>query len=383
MYIILWRLYLWTKMAKKKDISVDWTDSASTYPCQLPFFPLYVYYFHFLCKKIVPALPLFVIASSFFCVSTIVARCYSCNSIFIRILGIFLQHIKKTKSATCCTRISILQCTQGAFSLLHRRTAPSINNIDHLYDLYEASVLFILYQKFETNISRNKTASFPISTFMYLGEIHIFPRSVLFEISFTLKAKKKWTTRINCFHLWTILFKIGYKKFLLDSLRPFIWSAGFVLQRTFCVSTVGVRKCRNPVQYGERSCLYVQQRLYSREHSHRRLKDAIWASDLLLLCLWLPPWIPATDNPIPSPRLLTLSEIIIRRKDRHDNQRRDLQLAVLLITILEIGGGIEEANTACRICVYIRIFSSLRQDPLTWSEPAIFGGFSARFLFAY
>jgi hypothetical protein len=38
-------------------------------------------------------------------------------------------------------RISILQCTQGR-SLQHRRTAPSINNNDHLYDLYEASVLF-------------------------------------------------------------------------------------------------------------------------------------------------------------------------------------------------------------------------------------------------
>ncbi len=37
---------------------------------------------------------------------------------------------------------------------------------------------------------------------MYLGAIFVFPRSVLFGISFTLKAKKKLTTRINCFHLW-------------------------------------------------------------------------------------------------------------------------------------------------------------------------------------
>ncbi len=48
----------------------------------------------------------------------------------------------------------------------------------------------------------------PISTFMYLGAIYIFPRLVLFEISITLKTKKKLTTRINCFHLWSVI-KIG------------------------------------------------------------------------------------------------------------------------------------------------------------------------------
>ncbi len=73
--------------------------------------------------------------------------------------------------------------------------------------------------------------------------------------------------------------------------------------------------------------------------------------------LWLPPWIPATDNPIPSPRRLpnTIRNYFIRWKDRHDNQRHDLQLAVFLITILEIGGGIGESYTAGRICVYTRI----------------------------
>jgi hypothetical protein len=34
---------------------------------------------------------------------------------------------------------------------------------------------------------------------MYLGAIYIFPRSVLLGISFTLKAKKKFTSRINLF----------------------------------------------------------------------------------------------------------------------------------------------------------------------------------------
>ncbi len=60
--------------------------------------------------------------------------------------------------------------------------------------IYCRSVYYALYRKVETNIQEMKCmASFPISTFMYLGEIYIFPRSVLFGISFTLKAKKKLT----------------------------------------------------------------------------------------------------------------------------------------------------------------------------------------------
>ncbi len=58
-----------------------------------------------------------------------------------------------------------------------------------------------LYRKFEKHIPRkwNCGVLFPIATFMYPGAI--FPQSILFGISFTLKAKKKLTTRINCFPL--------------------------------------------------------------------------------------------------------------------------------------------------------------------------------------
>jgi hypothetical protein len=52
-------------------------------------------------------------------------------------------------------------------------------------------------------------ASLPISTFTYLGGIYIFPPWVLFGNSYTLKAKKKLTARINCFHLWSIIFQSG------------------------------------------------------------------------------------------------------------------------------------------------------------------------------
>jgi hypothetical protein len=33
--------------------------------------------------------------------------------------------------------------------------------------------------------------------------------NVLFEVSFTLKPNKKLATRINCFHLWSVIFQIG------------------------------------------------------------------------------------------------------------------------------------------------------------------------------
>ncbi len=55
----------------------------------------------------------------------------------------------------------------------------------------------------------NCTASFPISTFMFLEAIYIFPPLVIFWISFTLESKKKLTTRINCFHLWSVIFRRG------------------------------------------------------------------------------------------------------------------------------------------------------------------------------
>ncbi len=45
---------------------------------------------------------------------------------------------------------------------------------------------------------------------MYLGAIYIFARSVFFGISFTLKAKKKLTGRVNCFHLWSLIFQIEH-----------------------------------------------------------------------------------------------------------------------------------------------------------------------------
>ncbi len=52
-------------------------------------------------------------------------------------------------------------------------------------------------------------ALLPIFTFTCLGAIYIFPPWVLFGKSFTLKAKQKLTTRINCFHLCSIIFQIG------------------------------------------------------------------------------------------------------------------------------------------------------------------------------
>ncbi len=42
-----------------------------------------------------------------------------------------------------------------------------------------------------------------------MGAIYIFPRLVLFKISFTLKAKQKLTPWINCIHLWSEIFLIG------------------------------------------------------------------------------------------------------------------------------------------------------------------------------
>ncbi len=51
--------------------------------------------------------------------------------------------------------------------------------------------------------------------------IDIFPQSVLFGISFTLKAKKKLTTTINCFHSWSVIDQI-------ENLvcRSFMWTLG-------------------------------------------------------------------------------------------------------------------------------------------------------------
>ncbi len=58
-----------------------------------------------------------------------------------------------------------------------------------------------LYRNFETKIPGNETArpSFPVSKFMYLEAIYIFPRSVLLGISTTLEPKKQLTFLIgNC-----------------------------------------------------------------------------------------------------------------------------------------------------------------------------------------
>ncbi len=66
MYIFLWRLYLWNKNGKEERFFCRLNWLHLHLPLSATSFPLYVYYFHFLWKKIVPALPLYVNASSVF-----------------------------------------------------------------------------------------------------------------------------------------------------------------------------------------------------------------------------------------------------------------------------------------------------------------------------
>ncbi len=64
--------------------------------------------------------------------------------------------------------------------------------------------------KFETNISRNETAR-PRSQFLHSCIWERFLNShyqSLLESLFTFEAKKKLTTRINCFHLLSVIFQI-------------------------------------------------------------------------------------------------------------------------------------------------------------------------------
>ncbi len=80
--------------------------------------------------------------------------------------------------------------------------------------------------------------------------------NVLFGISFTLKRNNTSTTRINCFHLWSVIFQIG------NLCRSFMWTRG---------STAGVEgrvgNCRQPLLGGSYLPFSPLLRL-SREFSH-------------------------------------------------------------------------------------------------------------------
>ncbi len=80
---------------------------------------------------------------------------------------------------------------------------------------------------------------------------------ILFGILFTLKPNKKLTTRINCFHLWSIIFQVRN-----------LYVVIYVNSRLNCRERRGGQgNCRQPM-LGSSSLAFSQLLRLSREFSH-------------------------------------------------------------------------------------------------------------------